>query len=439
MVGLSMDTPKKLVPTGLETHSERVARARPRLAPPRNSGHGGLPAAAPQPQQRMEALDGLRALSIMVVLVGHGATSTGAPALLWPVRDLGRLGVYLFFAISGFIITLLMARERRRSGTLDLHAFWLRRALRILPPFAAACGGIALAAGLGLLQWHWPSFLGALTFTKNTLLFRGDWFFGHFWSLSLEEQFYIVWPLLFLALIRKHHALLVLAGLTLASPLLMLLSQATYPLLDNTLPCLPYLALGCLLALLLHERHPALQWWRMRKRLRRAALWTLPPCAVGAALLVRDGHWFYADAIVHACVVPVAVAVLLSEGVLEDGLLRRSMAWAPLRGIGMISYSLYLWQQLFLAKPEDYLKPDAFWVQWPQNLLAAVACGTLAYLLVERPAAALKRRLDVRAKALHGSGHKKGGLRTFVPVVRQPASMLLLTPPLKSASRSART
>ena len=77
---------------------------------------------------------------------------------------------------------------------------------------------------------------------------------------------------------------------------------------------------------------------------------------------------------------------------LEDGLLHRALAWTPLRWIGLASYSMYLWQQIFLGPPETYL---AHWAitRWPFNIFAAMAAGGLAYLLVERPVAALKQRL----------------------------------------------
>src|SRR3546814_14710064 len=81
---------------------------------------------------------------------------------------MGIVGVELFFTISGFVITHLLLRERQRDGGVDLRRFWIRRVLRIVPPFAAAALGIAIAAASGVMVWHWPSFLGAVTLTKNT-------------------------------------------------------------------------------------------------------------------------------------------------------------------------------------------------------------------------------------------------------------------------------
>jgi peptidoglycan/LPS O-acetylase OafA/YrhL len=368
-------------------------RSRPlRQAPPR-SAHTARAAGPGTAPQRIEALDGLRAASILIVLLGHAARGREAPGWLSPFRDLGILGVYLFFTISGFIITLLMLRERQRRGSISLSAFWQRRAWRILPPFAAACAGIALAAALGLMHWHWQSFLGALSFTKNTTLFQGDWFFGHFWSLSMEEQFYLAWPLLILPLLRSGRARTILLGVCLASPLLALFSlEVIPPKLDNTLPCIPYLGAGCLLALMLHGRRPALARLRARRLARPAALLLLPLCALATAAFKRDDPGSVLATLLTATLQPLAAFILVAESVLEDGLLRRPLSFAPLRWLGLASYSIYLWQQLFLAPPDTYR--SAWWfTAWPQNFFIAIACGVLAWLLVERPVAALKRSL----------------------------------------------
>ena len=389
---------------GSEAHPQRVPRARPRSLGARHAHPRSHPAAGTAAQSRsaalparIEALDGLRALSILIVLLGHASRGVRAPAYLWPLRDLGILGVYLFFAISGFIITLLMLRERQRSGTLSLSGFWQRRALRILPPFAAACAGIGLAAALGLMQWHWQSFFGALSFTKNTTLFKGDWFFGHFWSLSMEEQFYLLWPLLFLPLMHCGRASRLLLGLSLASPLLALCALLIIPpKLANTLPCIPYLAAGCLLAVLLHTRQRSFDRLRQKVGLRRALLWLTPLCAVAAACWQRNANTSVPANLVDAIALPLAAFVLLAESVMDNGLLHSALSFAPLRWLGLASYSIYLWQQLFLAPPEAYLG-NWWWTAWPQNIIAALACGTLAYLLAERPAGRLKKHLQ------HGS------------------------------------
>ena len=341
---------------------------------------------------RIDGLDGLRAVSIFIVLLGHGASTANAPAWLHPLREMGIVGVELFFAISGFIITHLLLRERARTGGVDLKQFWLRRVLRIVPPFVAAAAGIAMVAWLGYIQWSWPSFTGAITLTKNTPLFKGDWFFGHTWSLSLEEQFYLFWPLLFAAVLTPRKLILGLSLLIAAAFAVTPLTVAYAKPLQNILPFLPHLAAGCLFALMLREpRQP--RWFtayvRLAHRGRWLALFTAMTLAIAWARGedLQDLRWMP----LYAVTVPVAALLIIAEIALPDGRLRSLLSVAPLRWLGRISYSLYLWQQIFLAPADAYLKP---WVlsSWPWNIFAAIACGALGYYLIEKPATRLKER-----------------------------------------------
>lgn len=348
---------------------------------------------------RIDALDGLRAVSILIVLVGHSAHSAGAPTFLQAFGEMGIVGVELFFTISGFIITHLLLRERERRGRVDLRRFWIRRALRIVPPFAAAALGTALAASLGVLAWSWSSFASALTLTKDTPLFRGDWFFGHIWSLSLEEQFYLVWPLAFALALATRRTMLALTALILGGAVYTPLTLLHAKSLQNVLPYLPHLAAGCLLAMLLHER--AMAGWIRRYRalpVRGAALALLAAAALVVAWLrgrdLQDLGWVP----LYALLVPLTAFLLVAETALPDGRLRGLLAAAPLRGLGRISYSLYLWQQLFLGPADAYRHP---WLlsSWPFNLCAAIICGALGYYFVEKPASRLKERLEGRTGA----------------------------------------
>ncbi|WP_028080067.1 acyltransferase family protein [Solimonas soli] len=354
---------------------------------------GGAPAAVPQ--GRIDALDGLRAVSIGIVLFGHGAHTANAPALIRPLGEMGIVGVELFFTISGFIITWLLLRERERSGRVDLRAFWLRRALRIVPPFAAAALGIAIAAAAGLVTWSWPSFFGALTLTKNTTLLPGDWFFGHIWSLSLEEQFYLLWPLVFALALSPARVTTLLAVLVLGSVLLTPLTVGYLKPLQNVLPYLPHLAAGCLLAMALHApRRPAwlAAWIRVPRR--GLVLGGLVVTALVVAWLRGrdlDDHLSWLP--LYALLIPVTSLLVVAEIALPDGCLRRALAVPPLLWLGRISYSLYLWQQLFLGPADAYRAASALH-SWPYNLVAAVACGAFGYYCVEKPAARLRRRLQ---------------------------------------------
>lgn len=167
------------------------------------------PRPAPSPvsstNSRLRGLDGLRALAVILVIIFHFAP-TWAPG--------GFVGVDLFFVISGFLITTLLLRERLRHGRISLRGFWVRRARRILPALATVvltCATAALLIGGDVLVKIGRQVLGATTFSYNWLAIAdgSSYFdttiaelFQNLWSLAVEEQFYLVWPLLFLVLVR---------------------------------------------------------------------------------------------------------------------------------------------------------------------------------------------------------------------------------------------
>src|SRR5690349_14026649 len=151
-----------------------------------------------------------------MVLIAHSRKSEGFPSWLnWTtglVND-GALGVQLFFIISGFLITWLMLREDERSGRVNLKHFYIRRALRILPAYLALLAVIAVLQACTSLTIPPRAWLGNLTFTANYLGGQ-PWVSDHLWSLSVEEQFYLLWPCMFVVLrlgTRRKLALGILA------------------------------------------------------------------------------------------------------------------------------------------------------------------------------------------------------------------------------------
>ena len=158
-------------------------------------------------------LDGLRAIAVVAVLLYHGQDLTGIPAFLKPQG--GFLGVEMFFVISGFLITALLVREQQATERIDLKAFWIRRARRLLPAlYLFLPGTIALAAlfATDAFDKVRTEIFGALFYVSNWQLIATDesYFeavsrpslFRHLWSLAIEEQFYLVWPLVVLVGLR---------------------------------------------------------------------------------------------------------------------------------------------------------------------------------------------------------------------------------------------
>src|SRR5262249_48485856 len=126
----------------------------------------------------------------------------------------GPLGVTIFFVLSGFLITLLLVREEIAGGEISLRAFYARRALRILPVYAAYVAALVVISHTTAVDLSGCEWTTTLTFTKNFAC--GQWVDGHLWSLSVEEQFYLFWPIALACLPQRRRLWLVAAGILLA-------------------------------------------------------------------------------------------------------------------------------------------------------------------------------------------------------------------------------
>ena len=148
---------------------------------------------------RIKSLDGLRAISIFIVLAAHVAETANLRHEPYTrfVSNVGSFGVKIFFVISGFLITTLLLAEERRNGRISLGMFYLRRAFRILPVAYLFVGVVAALMVMGRIVLPDHNLLYAVTFAMN-MAPEGTWWTGHLWSLAIEEQFYLVWPVVFL-------------------------------------------------------------------------------------------------------------------------------------------------------------------------------------------------------------------------------------------------
>jgi len=332
----------------------------------------------------------LRAVAILCVLFAHSYYSWGAqlhvgPFLMKVWDSLGGYGVGLFFALSGFLITRLLVVERERTGSVDLRNFYVRRTLRIIPAFVLYVSVLWFLQSRNVTNVDRTSMLAGTFFVKNYVMSgAGDWPVVHLWSLSIEEQFYLIWPavIAFLGIAKARRIAL---ALVLAMPFWRTVHYAIFPasralisVMFHTTP--DRFAYGALLALYFDDS-------RVRTFFgRRQTGWAV---LAGVVFLFTVSP-FLDEKLRGAYRFPVGitVAAVVHAGILGWALWgRRTVAHRvleakSLKGIATISYSLYLWQELFLSNhPGTPLKP---YERLPVNLVLAFLCATASYVLVER-------------------------------------------------------
>ena len=322
-----------------------------------------------------------------MVLLGH-VVGTECFPFTWVPFAWGGLGVTVFFVISGYLITTLLLAEQRKTGAVSLRKFYLRRTLRIFPAFFVYLAAVLALQLIGFLELRDGDLLAAATYTMN---FRAErsWWLGHTWSLSVEEQFYLLWPAA-IAFLGMAGGLRVALAAILSAPLLRVAVFYGWPsqraLVDQAFPMIfDGLATGCVLAI---ARDRLWQDPRYRRLLESPLMVLVPLAVVGAYLYIPSVG---VQLLVGQSVIHVGVALCLDWAIrFPRTLIGRGLNARPLVWLGTISYSLYLWQQLFLCRHHSS------WITtFPQNLGLAFACAILSYQLIEQPLLRLRARYGI--------------------------------------------
>jgi peptidoglycan/LPS O-acetylase OafA/YrhL len=374
---------------------------------------------APLLPQRLPSLDGLRAVSIAFVVIGHLAETRGAPAFLAPLSHLGNLGVKVFFVISGFLITTLLLKEYQKTQRISLRGFFARRTVRIFPAFFAYVGVIVLLQALGYFTLRDYDLIHAVTYTMN---YHNDraWQLNHLWSLAVEEQFYLLWPLL-LCVLGVRRALTCAAIAVAFAPVCRVvmwyqLDASPTAMTRQFQAVADALATGCLLA----GYYNYLGTKRRYTALLASRWFLLVPGLILALGFGTAGHsrgLFYT---VGQSLCNLAIVLCVDRFVRFPGTLTgRLLNTRLLVYVGVLSYSLYLWQQLFLNPMDEVSSYTAF----PQNIVFAVLAALGSYYLVERPF--LKRRRGARHTEPAPRPSKESSGPTVQPPNRIPSDRVL--------------
>ncbi len=342
----------------------------------------------PRLHGRVPSLDGLRGIFCLVVLI-HAMNTPGAPDLgirHW-IGFKGYLVVNLFFVMSGFIITTLILEERDATGTVSLRGFFFRRTVRIFPPYYV---WLLVACGFWALGWAFATpaeILSCFTYTRNYYVGTGD-ALGHAWSLGVEEQFYLVWAPLLVALgERRAFAVGLVFMAVLFAPrywvgthendVVRWFVRSTQ--IDRPL-------WGCLLAI-------AVRWPSLRPIVDRVTASGLAAAAALAVLWVRNTFYDSPFGRITAFAAPIdgiCLAVIVWWCITRPtSVVGRILNSRPAVYVGGMSYSIYLWQQLFVANTAASARSPLFCFPW--NIGLALAVSWCMYHLVDRPSQRLQR------------------------------------------------
>jgi peptidoglycan/LPS O-acetylase OafA/YrhL len=378
---------------------------------------------------RVRTLDGLRAIAIAAVFCVH---------LSGGVFPGGIFGVDLFFVLSGFLITFGLLGSAGRGQGIPFRHFYIRRARRLLP---------ALFLLLGVYVVYMVIFVHGKDFTAGgetvvgSLFYLNNWFpvFGysppwgldHLWSLSVEEQFYLVWPLLLWLMIRsgvtRRTCMIITASAAVASMLLRAIVFA-----GNHDPLTSYymtfthadgILLGCFIA----------QVYVWRVNLGGLATFLRSPAVgyVAIAGLIAcftqfgtdDANTYYFGMAIAVILAAVALCNQLArlDSNEKPSLLDRALGSAPMVAIGRRSYSLYLWQNLVMFFLSGPLRGSAWW--WPANVAVSFACAEISYRFVELRFLRTPLAVEVRPETTK----PQSGRHAAPKVAAQPESTLQST------------
>jgi len=372
--------------------AEPVARTR---RSERRARRAGVHGAGARHFGYQPALDGIRAFAVAAVLFYHAGQS-------WAVG--GFLGVDTFFVLSGFLITTLLVTEWMNRGTIDLLAFWVRRARRLLPALFLVMVGIVVYAGVfaapGELAKIRADSFASLGYVANwRFILSGQSYFDqftqpsplrHMWSLAIEEQFYLVWPLIVAGVLwwRRSLRVLIAACVVMIAASATLMAVLYQPGRDpsrvyyGTDTRAQSLLIGAIVGILLFMHGP------LRSRAAQIALRVAAVVGAGYTLWLfwrmseRTDALYQGGFLIAALAVSAVIAAVMQP---DHGLLGRFLSLSPLRWVGRISYGLYLWHwPVYLALTGTRTGLDGVALLTVRVALT-VALAALSFYALERP------------------------------------------------------
>ncbi|MCC4908099.1 acyltransferase [Microbacterium sp. cx-59] len=363
----------------------------------------------------IRSLDGLRALAVIIVILSHAEVAGFGG---------GKTGVLIFFVLSGYLITSILLRELDRTDRLSLKRFYARRFLRLYPALIIVTAATAAIAAVLLTRTANPSAQSTLNALPSVLLYFNNWvpifapgtdmgLFSHFWSLAVEEQFYVVWPLLLLAIYKWRRArgvlLVALIGALLSIVFKVFVWDGGGSRQGGTDFASDGLLLGCALAAFLAISTPP-KWmgrWLFWVALASLALATTVGYSGSGdpAAYELFGRVFWPVAVLAATAVVFGLATGRAPRVAVRVLELRGMVY-----LGRISYGMYLWHILVLTAAR--FVTDSPLLLAAITLVVTIGVASASFYLVERPFLRRKQRYENDPSAANADEAQYGSRTT---------------------------
>lgn len=344
---------------------------------------------------RIPSIDGFRMISIILVLLSHIGFITKLPGNLNEILrtwNYAELGVRIFFVISGFIITYLLLAENSKYGKIDLKAFYYRRIFRIFPVFYTYLLVVFLINRPLELGIPGLNFISSGLFFQNFDPWPSDWLIGHSWSLAVEEQFYLIWPLAFGSILKFKKMRtwkLVLIGVAIAGICARSFHYKYADLSNYVLaPFLKhadFLFTGCFIAYLVFNHYKQLEQYFIRINPAYLYLAIFTTLFVSWASLLPEYRVYILpfSGLVIAFSIAFAFLYLIFR---KESLGFKILNTKGAVFIGKLSFSLYIWQQLFLSA-------IGYWFTlFPQNVFLIFIAACISYYFIEMPFVKIRNR-----------------------------------------------
>ncbi len=347
-------------------------------------------------EKTIKSLDGLRAISILMVICGHLSFAYGAsfPQAAIYFSLMQSTGVSLFFVISGFLINGFLIKEKKQSGSINLKLFYFKRMFRIFPPYYFYLTVmIFILPFFEVNQLTKVEIASAFSYLWNYIYSTENWFFGHSWSLAVEEQFYMTWPFL-LAFISIKWSKRFSVLIFFLTPLIRVGSYYLFPEWRPRLSIMFHtrmdtLLFGCFLAYY-YQFISKENFQRVARKINR---FYLPMISlvflVGLSPYLRFLFKGSYTMTIGYSLEGVSMVILLVYVLTMDGRgkIFTILNHPVLRQIGVLSYGLYLWQQFFLAHTVDFGST-------PLRLFYLYGTVILLYFILEYPLGRLSKKLQ---------------------------------------------